>query len=68
MKLQNLKSFANSFEEKFGAKLKRVGVNQESFKEFEKELEDTAPVQYTACYNNGLGTINVLGVEVFESR
>ena len=68
MKLQNLKSFVNSFEEKFGAKLKRVGVNQESFKEFEKELEDTAPVRYTACYNNGIGTINVLGVEVFESR
>ena len=68
MKLQNLKSFVNSFEEKFGAKLKRVGVNQESFKEFEKELEDTAPVPYTACYNKGTGTINVLGVEVFESR
>lgn len=68
MKLQNLKSFVNSFEEKFGAKLKRVGVNQESFKEFEKELEDIAPVHYTACYNNGIGTINVLGVEVFESR
>ena len=68
MKLQNLKSFVNSFEEKFGAKLKRVGVNQESFQEFEKELEDTAPVPYTACYNNGIGTIKVLGVEVFESR
>jgi len=68
MQLKNLKSFLNSFEEKFGAKLKRVGVNQESFKEFEKELEDTAPVPYTACYDNGIGRISVLGVEVFESK
>lgn len=68
MKLKNLKKFINSFEEKFGAKLKRVGVNQEAFSEFEKELENNAPVEYTACYNDGVGRINVLGVEVFEGK
>ena len=67
MSLENLIDFANDFEQKFGAKPTRIGLPRHRFEYLERELENQAPVKYTACYL-GKAKIRIFGMEVFCSR
>lgn len=67
MSLENLIDFANDFQAKFGAKPTRIGLTRDRFEYLEKELEQQAPVKYTACYL-GNARIRVLGMEVFCTK
>lgn len=63
MKYKDLTEFVSRFEKRFGTKPKSVGLPKTEFNELEKDLEDLAPVSYTADYSNG-STITVMGVTV----
>jgi hypothetical protein len=64
MSLENLLDFVNDFEAKYGAKPTRIGITKDRFEYLEKQLEDQAPVKYTACYL-GTAKIRLFGTEVF---
>lgn len=64
MNLENLLDFVSDFEAKFGAKPTRIGLTKDRFEHLEKQLENQAPVKYTACYL-GNARLRLLGMEVF---
>lgn len=66
MKFKDYTEFLNKFEGRFGVKPKKIGLPRPEFKELEKDLEDHAPVAYTADYKDG-ERLFLLGVEIVNS-
>lgn len=66
MKYKDYVEFVQKFENRFGAKPKKVGMPSVEFRELEKDLEDGAPVSYSADYK-GAERIFLLGVEIVNS-
>lgn len=66
LKYKDYVEFVQKFENRFGTKPKKVGLPSLEFKELEKDLEDSAPVPYSADYK-GAERLFLLGVEIINS-
>jgi hypothetical protein len=66
LKYKDYVEFLQKFEKRFGTKPKKVGLPSPEFRELEKDLEDLAPVPYSANYNSG-ERVFLLGVEIVNS-
>jgi hypothetical protein len=66
LKYKDYAEFLNKFEGRFGTKPKKIGLPTVEFKELEKDLEEQAPIPYTADYKDG-ERLFLLGVEIVNS-
>ncbi len=66
MTFKDYKAFVERFEGRFGARPKKIGLPSVEFKELEKDLEELAPIPYTADYKDG-ERLFLLGVEIVNS-
>jgi hypothetical protein len=66
LKYTDYTDFLKKFETRFGNKPTSIGLPEVEFKELEKDLEDLAPVAYSADYTNE-GEIKLNGVIVKNS-
>ena len=64
MQYTKLKKVVDKYEKNHGHKPTFIGLSESEFSVLEKELEDCAPVEYSANYDGGKGIINIFGTKV----
>lgn len=66
MKYTDYTEFLTKFENRFGTKPTSIGLPEVEFRELEKDLEELAPVAYSADYTDG-ERITLSGVVIKNS-